>query len=137
MLIFICHTQNKVVSRSFARSFNKYVMRTKCPVCEVRLVAINYYRKGQVHYRTKCTPCIHTKKVPTKPVPGWLRSGYKKKEKCDRCAFKFKLNEQSEVYYVDGNIQNNHWANLKTVCLNCQQEISKTRWRPSDIKPDL
>lgn len=137
MLIFIFLTQNNQVSRSFARSFNKYRMRALCPVCRQHPVAINYYRKQQVHYRTMCTPCIHARRKPAKPIPGWVKAGYKKKEKCDRCSFKFKLVEQSNVFYVDGNLSNNHWANLKTVCLNCQQEIANTKWRPSAIQPDF
>lgn len=100
-------------------------------------VALNYYRKEKAYYRTACTGCIHKKRKPTPEVPGWIRSGYKKREHCDRCGFKFKHIEQSNVYHVDGNLNNNNWVNLKTICLNCQPEITKTRWKPGDLKPDF
>jgi len=69
---------------------------------------------------------------------GWLKSGYKKKEKCDRCGFKFKHPEQATVYHVDGNIGNSDWVNLKTVCANCVIEVEHGRlpWAPSDLIPD-
>lgn len=38
---------------------------------------------------------------------------------------------------MDGNTDNNHWANLKTICLNCQSEVAKTTWRPGAIQPDF
>ena len=111
--------------------------RKLCPICRKHQVAINYYRKGVAHYRSACTPCIHQKrKLPAK-IPGWVKAGYRKPDKCDRCSFKFKLISQAKVYYMDGNTTNNHWANLKTICLNCQIEIAKTSWRPSELQPDF
>jgi len=111
--------------------------RNLCPFCRKHPVAINYYRKGKTYFRTACTPCIHGRnRSPTK-LPGWVKSGYRKPDKCDRCAFKFKINTQAKVYYVDGNTNNNHWANLRTICLNCQIEISHMGWRPSPIQPDF
>lgn len=113
------------------------MQRNLCPKCRKHPVAINYYRKEQVHYRSLCTPCIHkTKKVLPK-VASWIKSGYKKSNKCDRCGFKFKLIEQSEVHYVDGNPDNSNWLNLKTICANCRLEVAKNKWRPSSISPDF
>jgi len=70
-------------------------------------------------------------------VPSWIKSGYKLSTRCDRCGFKFKTREQSNVYYIDGNVNNANWVNLKTICLNCQQEVGDSRWRPSALKPDF
>lgn len=100
-------------------------------------MAINYYRHGRTYFRTACTPCIHQKRQLPPEVPGWVKAGYKKRDKCDRCAFRFKLSEQSNVYYSDGNTSNNNWANLKTICLNCQSEIAGTNWKPATIQPDF
>ena len=111
--------------------------RQICPICKTNPVAINYRRGQKVYYRTACTPCIHTKRKKVEPVPGWIKSGYKKNTKCDRCGFKFRSSEQSIVYYIDGDLNNNHWANLKTICLNCQPEIKNIRWRPGSIQPDF
>lgn len=111
------------------------MIRSTCPKCHKHPVAINYYRKEKVHYRTMCTPCLHKKKKFV--APGWFKSGYKKTKACDRCGFKFKLAEQGHVYYIDGNINNNNWVNLKTICLNCQVEVAKTRWKPSTLTPDF
>jgi len=111
--------------------------RKLCPICKKNPQAINYYRGDKVYFRSACTPCINQKRKPIIQVPGWVKSGYKKHEKCDRCSFKFKLNDQSKVFYVDGNTNNNHWANLRTICLNCTSEVAKTSWRPSPIQPDF
>jgi hypothetical protein len=113
------------------------MQRKLCPKCNLRRVAINYYRKEKTYYRSLCTPCIHIFKTKLQSLPGWVRSGYKKTEKCTRCQFKFKLPSQSKVFYIDGNTTNNHWSNLRTICLNCEREIQNTKWRPSDINPDF
>lgn len=111
--------------------------REVCPRCNKNLQAINYHRGEKTYYRSLCTPCIHRKKISIKKVPGWARAGYKKSTKCDRCAFIFKLPDQSQVYYVDGNTNNNNWLNLRTICLNCSREVVKTKWRPGELRPDL
>lgn len=69
----------------------------------------------------------------------WIKSGYTKKEKCEKCGFKFKFLDQSSVYHVDGNIENSDWLNLKTICANCTIELahSKTGWRSPKITPDF
>jgi len=43
------------------------------------------------------------------------------------------------VYYVDGNLKNNDWNNLKTICLNCQAAVldAKLGWKPSDLVADF
>ena len=112
------------------------MQRDICPNCKVRKLAINYYRKNKIYYRSLCTPCIHSK-AKINFIPGWIKAGYKKTEKCARCQFKFKLLNQGKVFYIDGNTKNNHWSNLRTICLNCEKEIQNTRWRPSEINPDF
>ena len=113
--------------------------RDLCPNCHNNPVAVNYIRDGIRHYRNSCATCIRIGRK-LKPEPSaWAKSGYKKKPQCEKCGFKFKLPEQSNVFYVDGNLKNNNWLNLKTICLNCQQEVykSKLSWKPSPIVPDF
>lgn len=109
--------------------------RILCPCCKVKMVAINYRKYGRIYYRNKCSQCYKKKK---KPAPaGWLRSGYKKKEKCDRCGFKFKFPDQSIVCHIDNNTDNNDWANLKTVCANCYIEMQHLpQWINTKLAPD-
>lgn len=119
----------------------KYCMseRKICGLCNQRPVAVNYRRHGVTHYRTKCDPCSRAGKK-NKAIPAWVKSGYRKKPQCEKCGFKFKFpTEQSAVYYLDGNLRNNNHFNLKTVCLNCVQEINKSRlaWRPAPLVPDF
>lgn len=117
--------------------------RTMCPMCGKKLVAINRYSGKKVYYRKICDSCSRAKangkKLRPAP-PGWVRSGYKKKSTCEKCGFKLKLDKQSNVFYVDGNELNNNWLNLKTICLNCVQDIAETpqlSWKPAAIVPDF
>lgn len=115
------------------------ISRPLCPICNQRPVAINYYKNNNVHYRTKCDNCSRKRKKLKPKLPSWVRSGYKKKPHCDKCGFKAKLPEQLGVFYVDGNLKNTTWSNLKTICLNCQQEIFKSNlpWLTDPIQPDF
>jgi len=114
--------------------------RKLCPCCHVKPVAVNYIKYGKTYYRNKCDQCYRKKK---KPLPaGWLRTGYKKKDKCEKCGFRFKHTEQSAVYHLDGNSANNDWFNLKTICANCAIEIqySSLGWKPDGrekLTPDF
>lgn len=113
--------------------------RELCPHCQINLVAVNYINNGTTHYRNSCSTCIRRKKK-LKPEPtAWQRAGYVKKVACERCNFKFKLLTQSVIFYVDGNLKNNNWLNLKTVCLNCQREVYHLRlgWQASPIQSDF
>ena len=124
-------------------SWHKYNMPTRkiCPCCNIKPVAICNRRHGKIYYRAKCDQC-YRKKRKIAP-PGWIRSGYKKKDKCERCHFRFKFSEQSHVYHLDGDMSNNDWFNLKTICANCAIEIqhSNLPWKPdratSKIKADF
>ena len=119
----------------------KYCMLTRelCPNCRINPVAVNYTREGITHYRNSCSSCIRKGKKLKPEPPAWVRSGYKKTLHCEKCNFKFKLAVQSVVFHVDGNLKNNNHFNLKTVCLNCQQEVYKSRlpWKPATIVPDF
>ena len=114
--------------------------RKLCSVCSRNPVAINYVREGITHYRNMCGSCSRRgKKVKPKP-PAWYQSGYRKKPACDMCGFKAESpEEQLLIFHVDGNLNNNDWVNLKTVCLNCRPLVGKKRlpWKPSGIVPDF
>ena len=113
--------------------------RPLCPVCAQRFCSINYHKNQVIHYRAKCQICINkNKQIPT-PKPRWLTANYKKKLTCDRCNFRSKFASQLLVFHVDGNLHNSTLRNLKTVCLNCVEEIKKSNlpWRAGDLEPDL
>lgn len=117
------------------------LVRKTCPCCNLKPVAINYKKCGRTYYRKKCDQCYRKKRKPAPPA--WLRSGYKKKDRCEKCNFRFKFAEQSHVYHLDGNTSNNDWFNLRTICANCAIEIeySNLGWRPDSrpekLKPDF
>lgn len=118
---------------------NNYMLkRDLCPVCHENLVAVNYIRDGVRHYRNSCSGCLR-KGRRLKIVPLWAKGGYKKRERCEMCNFKAKTVKQLFVYYVDGNLKNNNWINLKTVCANCQIELAGSRlpWKPAPLAPDF
>lgn len=112
-------------------------VRPICPACKIKPVAISNRRGGHPNYRNRCDQCYRKNK---KPAPaGWIRSGYKKKLKCEKCGFKFKYTTQSDVFHIDGNMDNNNWVNLKTVCLNCVEEVkhSNLPWTLTGLTPDF
>ena len=113
--------------------------RPLCSKCKENPAAINYCSNDRTYYRSLCASCIRKEKK-IKPVPpAWIKAGYKKKTKCDRCGFlASNIKTQMRVYYVDGNLKNNDWNNLKTICLNCQASLqdSKTTWKPADLVAD-
>jgi hypothetical protein len=113
--------------------------RDLCPICLDSLVAINYIRDGVRHYRNTCAACIRKGKKLKPQPPAWAKSGYKKKERCELCNFKSKTARQMSVFHVDGNLKNNNWLNLKTVCANCRIEIqgNKLPWKAAPIEPDF
>ena len=114
------------------------MQRPLCPTCRGNPGAINYYSKGKVRYRKQCAGCARQGKRG-KQVAGWLRAGYKKKLTCDRCRFTAKHKQQIFVFYVDGNLKNNNWLNLKSVCANCRIDLHQTKntWVESSIIDDV
>ena len=114
--------------------------RDVCKECNINAQAVNYKdSEGIVHYRKLCSSCLRKGKKLKPLPPPWAKSGYKKKPQCEKCGFKFKLTEQSNVFYIEGNLKNNNWVNLKTVCLNCQREVYKSQmgWKAGPIVPDF
>ena len=114
--------------------------RPLCKNCKTRAAAVNYIRHGIHHYRSRCGACIRAEKNPDSlQVPSWQKSGYKKKLKCEQCGFKAIDHRQIAVLYVDGNLRNNNWPNLKSVCANCVIEITLKGlgWVEDDVKPDF
>lgn len=112
------------------------MIRNLCKNCGERPVAINYKKADRVFYRKTCDHCSRNRK-PGKPR--WELSGYKKKTACDRCSYSSKFEEQFNVYYVDGDPNNCKFANLKTVCANCQRILHKLKlpWKRGDLRPDF
>ena len=120
----------------------KYLIMNRpiCQTCKENPAAVNYLGVNKIYYRKKCAGCIRKTKKQ-KPIPAaWQRAGYKKKPKCDRCGFTAtNTKTQLRVYYVDGDLRNNTWTNLKTICLNCQAAVqdSNLGWKPADLVADF
>jgi len=118
-------------------TINIVMERPLCSTCRGNLAAVNYKVGDKTYYRKICAAC--SRKVRhTKEMPGWTKTGYKKKLLCERCNFKAKTPQQIFVYYIDGNLKNNTWTNLRCVCANCRIELNqgKTTWRESPLVAD-
>ena len=99
--------------------------RPVCTECTQRPAGINYKRNGKTYYRKKCDTCIRAEHNVKPAKPNWTKSGYKKKMECDKCHFKARWGKQIIIYYVDGDMNNTHLANLKSICLNCSVAVEK------------
>ena len=112
--------------------------RPLCSVCNGNPAAINYRSGDKIRYRKVCASCARKGKR-ARGLPAWVKYGYKKKPACEKCGFKCKIPQQMFVYYLDGNLKNNDWANLKTICANCSIDINsnKTTWKQSPLTPDF
>ena len=113
-------------------------LRKTCPACQSRPVAINCHKGKKTYYRPLCDTCLR-RGLNNQIPPGWVRAGYQKKPHCELCGFKAKIAEQLLVFYMDGNLRNNNWVNLKTICQNCSQEVYKSRvqWKKSPLAADF
>jgi len=119
---------------------NITMSRPLCAVCLHTPAAVNYHSEGKIHYRKLCDQCIRKGKKVKPSAPAWFKNGYRKKERCEKCGFKAKYPEdQLRVFHLDGNLKNNSTSNLKTICLNCQQEVVKGKlsWAPANVVPDF
>jgi hypothetical protein len=118
---------------------NTSMTRPLCTACRGNPVAINYKSGDKVRYRRVCGSCARKGKRGKTTVAAWQRAGYTKKPVCERCGFKCKNPQQMFVYYLDGNLKNNDWMNLKTICANCSIDInnSKSGWKQSPLTPDF
>ena len=117
----------------------RYINRPLCKTCKARPRAYAYKRNNKIYWRSKCDACI--RKSAGKKIGGvtpLLRSGYKKRKKCELCGFKAQHSVQLDVLFVDGNLRNVLETNLKTVCANCQRLSSVRRlgWRVGDLVAD-
>lgn len=115
-------------------------IRPLCVQCKTRPQAFNYRRKGKVYYRAKCDQCIKLDRGDnTGKKQSWEKSGYRKKHICEKCGFKSKHPAQMDVYHVDGNLKNNNFSNLKTICANCSRfkSTEELGWKQGSIVPDL
>jgi hypothetical protein len=115
------------------------MVRPICQSCKQRARAVAYHKYDRVYYRSMCTTCIKKNKKLKPPAPRWQSAGYKKKPACDRCGFRARYSAQLLVYHVDSNLNNTDVRNLKTVCLNCVEEVrrSDSPWRRGDLEPDI
>lgn len=113
-------------------------MRPICGACNQRPVAVNYRRGDAVYYRKTCDNCIRRGRREKAPIARWQLAGYKKKTVCDRCGFRSRYASQLLVYHVDGRLTNTELSNLRTVCLNCVEEVRRLAvpWRPGDLQAD-
>ena len=113
-------------------------MRPLCKVCGKNLAAINGYHRDKIYYRSRCNPCIRRDKKMRPAEPRWKSAGYKKKPTCDRCGFRAKYAAQLMVLHVNGDLNDCELRNLKTVCLNCIEEVKRLDlpWQRGDLEPD-
>jgi len=120
-------------------AINIAMERPLCQNCRVRPAAINYKRKGKTYYRRYCGKCLKKEAGVNPDAPRWMLSGYKKKKHCELCNFVAVTPNQLFVFYLDGNMKNNNWSNLKTVCANCAIALysNKTTWVTGDISADI
>lgn len=111
-----------------------FPLRPVCIECRSRPAASNYISDGKRHYRKKCNTCI--KGIKRRPL--WEIKGYTKKSYCEKCGFKAKIPAQTTVYYMDSNLNRINWNNIKTVCLNCNIQLSlePQGWTQGDLIPD-
>ena len=113
-------------------------MRPICPACNQRPCAVNYIREDTTHYRSRCETCQRKSRGIKPREPRWKSAGYNKKPACDRCGFRARYSAQLLVFCVDGNLHNTDVRNLKTICLNCVEEVkrSDSPWKAGDLEPD-
>lgn len=126
------------------RSLRRYkysmpLQRPICAVCNKNHCAINYKRNGITHYRSMCDYCGKNKRTNKKRIANWEKSGYRKKSACDLCGFKCQYMSQMTVFYIDGDLKNTTWTNLKTICLNCIEVVKRKEitWRRGDLTVDF
>jgi len=113
--------------------------RPICEKCSLKPAAINYKKGEKTYYRKICDSCSRKVKKKTKiEKPRWETAGYKKSKLCEQCGFNPSFHEQLTVHFVDGNLNNTDWRNLRTVCLNCQTELKilGIGWKQSSLVAD-
>ena len=116
------------------KGLNNY-MRPLCR-CGQRPRAVNYKKGTKTYYRSLCEICLAHGLYHG--IPRWNRAGYKLKNTCDKCGFRSPHREIFRVFHVDGNLDNCRHLNLKTICSNCAQILSKEgiTWKQGDLISD-
>lgn len=109
-----------------------------CGICGRNPAAINGYHSGKIYYRKRCNACIRRDKQLPRQRALWELSGYQKKTSCDRCGFRSRYSKQLTVFHVNGDTRDCDVRNLRTVCLNCTVELTKSDlpWRRGDLEED-
>jgi hypothetical protein len=100
--------------------------------------AVNCHRGDRVYYRRLCSSCIRRGRRLPQQKPRWESAGYRKMTQCDRCGFRARYSTQLTVFHVNGDLRDCDVRNLRTVCLNCVVEVSKSDlpWRRGDLEED-
>jgi len=113
-------------------------IRPICKFCNKNSCAINYKKLGITHYRSLCDECGRKRKKLKPHKHNWEKAGYKKKTTCDLCGFKGLYSSQMTVFYVDGDLKNNTFTNLRSICLNCVEVVKKqdVTWKRGDLEVD-
>ena len=73
--------------------------RPLCTVCQGNPCAVNYIAEEITHYRKLCSICARAGKKISKQPPAWQKTGYVKKNICERCNFKSKSSKQMFVFH--------------------------------------
>ena len=119
---------------------NIIMKRPICKQCNKHHCAVNYISKkdGKRHYRSKCHGCLSNKEKRKRRRFLWEKSGYKKKKVCDLCGFKSSYPSQMIVFHIDGNLENIKLTNLRSICLNCVEDVrfKEVTWKRGDLIVD-
>ena len=114
------------------------MQRPVCYNCNSNPAAINYVRNTKKYYRKLCDSCSRkARKLRDVYERRASAAGYKKSNSCEQCSFKPVLPGQLTIFRIDGNMNNVKRENLKTVCLNCNYELSINGWQHGDLLEDL
>ena len=114
------------------------IKRPICKECNRNCSAINYIRNGKTYYRSICDSCGKKKTKKKSGRHQWEKAGYKKKPHCDLCGFKSLYPSQMTVFYIDGDLKNASFNNLRTICLNCIEVVKRKEitWKRGDLTVD-
>jgi hypothetical protein len=85
-----------------------------------------------------CDGCGKNKPKRKPRIFNWEKAGYKKKATCDLCGFKSLYQTQITVFYIDGDLNNVAFSNLRSICLNCIEVVKKREvtWKRGDLQVD-
>lgn len=113
------------------------MLRPICLACHQRPAAVNYHNKNKTYYRNRCDQCLRRQRPVVDPTPTHVRTGYRPKDRCELCHFKCRVPDQIKIWYLNGNMRDGSWHNLRSICANCYIELSKKKLQWIDIRPDF